>query len=173
MAPGITISNFVQNWSAFLFQETNFKMKIMKQITGIIMLMIVLLPEAKADNHRTIKLTELPPAAQTFIKQHFSGLDISYTARKQEFLNIEYNVFFVDGNKVEFNKSGAWEEINFRFSEVPPTAIPQNIREFVRTKHPESRIIQLEKDSGKTEVELSNGLELNFDNDFNFIGVDD
>lgn len=145
----------------------------MKHSFLILFCLFVLNSGVKAGNYKMIAFEQLPETSRKFIKDHFSDLKISYTAKEVDFLELSYKVIFADGNKLEFSRSGQWKEIDFKFSAIPPSAVPQAILDFVTQNHAQQNVLEIDRERWKTEVKLSNEMELNFDNDYNFIGLDD
>ncbi len=145
----------------------------MKKIFFILIGFLLIQTAAQAGHYKTIAFSELPADARNFISTNFKHLKISYTAKERDFLEVNYKVIFVDGNKLEFDRNGEWEEIDFKFSAVPELAIPAPILDFVTRQHAGESIIEIERDRWYYEVKLSNDMELRFDNDLNFAGLDD
>lgn len=128
---------------------------------------------AKADNDKPISVDQLPANSREFIQTHFRGVDISYAKVEQELFDKSYEIFFVTGAKVEFNKKGEWKEVDCLKGTVPAGIIPAPIKSFVDKNHPGQQIVQIDKDRRDYEIELSNGLEIKFDLKYNVIGYDD
>ena len=126
----------------------------------------------KADNDKPIQLTQLPQQAQQFIKQHFASSQVAMSKMETDLFYKTYDVIFTNGNKVEFDKKGAWTEVNCKFDAVPLKVIPTAILKFVTANYPKAKITVIERDSKDYEVKLSTGLELKFDRKFNLIDID-
>ncbi|MDL2251351.1 PepSY-like domain-containing protein [Odoribacter sp. OttesenSCG-928-J03] len=144
----------------------------MKKITLLVTCLIALQIGVFAGVDKTITVDQLPEKARQFIKTHFEGLDVSFAKMEQELLDKSYEVFFVNGNKIEFDKAGEWTEINCKFSEIPVQAIPKQIQSYVIQNHQKFKVVEIEKDKRDYEVKLNNGLELKFDSKFNFMYYD-
>lgn len=84
-----------------------------------------------------------------------------------------YNVIFTNGDKLEFDRSGNWTEIQCERSEVPVGAVPAEIRAYVEEYYPGAKILQIERDGKEYEVELSSHWEITFDQRFQVIDIDD
>ena len=126
-----------------------------------------------AGNDRIITVGELPAASQQFIATHFKGVEVSYAKVDEEWFDKEYKVVFVDGSKVEFVKNGDWKEVDCKYGEVPAALVPKPIRDCVSGRFAGHRIICIERDRRGYEVELDNGLDLEFDSDFRLVDIDD
>ena len=64
------------------------------------------------ENSRPLTEAELPAASQRFLSEHFPGVEISFAKVDTELFDKEYKVVFVTGSKVEFDRRGAWKEID-------------------------------------------------------------
>ncbi len=123
---------------------------------------------------KAIEYSLLPATAQTFISTHFSDKQVSVVFHDKEIGDNEYEVIFVDGADVNFNKKGNWYEVEDRDGNgVPEAILPASIRDYVATNHAGSRVVKISKDSRDYEVELSNNTELVFDKNGNFLHYDD
>ena len=86
---------------------------------------------------------------------------------------MEYEVTYTDRTEVDFNASGVWSSIERKYSAVPASVIPKQISDFISNgNYSGQHIRKIEKERQSWEVELSNGLELKFDNQFNMLGYD-
>lgn len=126
-----------------------------------------------AGNDRMISVGELPASSQQFINTYFKGLEVSYAKVDEELFDKSYKVLFVDGSKVEFRRNGDWKEIECKYGEVPTEIVPRPIRDCVSTRFAQRRIISLDRDRRGYDVELDNGLDLEFDSSFRLVDIDD
>lgn len=99
-------------------------------------------------------------------------MEISLATIDKELFDTTYEVFFTNGNKVEFSKNGEWKDIDCEYSRVPESAIPAKIREHIDTKHKGRYVKEIDRDKRDYEIKLDNGIELKFDLKFNLIGYD-
>lgn len=144
----------------------------MKQLITLSVCLFALLGLAKADNDQSISITQLPKKSQEFIAQHFSKNEVSYAKLEKEFLDKKYEVVFVNGEKIEFDKNGEWEKVDCKFSVVPEIIVPQSIKDYVTKQYPQAKILKIERDTKGYEVKLSNKLELTFSPKFKLIEID-
>lgn len=125
-----------------------------------------------ADNDKLITVEKLPQKAQEFVKTHFAKADVAFTKMEREFLDSSYEIMFVNGDKIEFDKSGNWKEIQCKRQSVPDAIVPAKIKAFIQENYPDAKVLQIEKDRYEYEVRLSNYWELTFDLEFNLIDMD-
>lgn len=129
---------------------------------------------AKAGNDRPISFDQLPAQSQQMIKKYFPNQSVALVKMEREFLGKSYEVIFTNGNKAEFDNKGIWKEIDCKYTELPSEVIPSQIANYVTTHYPDLKITKIEKKSrNRHEIELLNGLELEFDANFNVIDIDD
>ncbi len=138
----------------------------------IIALCSVIAFNAHAD--KRIEASQLPVSAQTFLKENF-GKDPVVSAHKDGGFKTEYKVSLRSGAKIEFDSKGEWEDVKCRYSDkgVPQTVVPQAIRKYIEKNYSGTRIVEIERDHKKYEVALSNGLDLEFSLNGDFLRVDD
>lgn len=121
----------------------------------------------------TITMAELPAKAQTFLKKHFGTENPTYIIKDKETFSTDYKVQFANKIEVEFDGNGDWEEIDGHHTAIPVAVIPANIASYVKTNFKDSQITSLDKGRWGFEVNLNNGLELEFDSNGKFIRIDD
>lgn len=131
------------------------------------------MPTALADNEKIISVEQLPGPARDFITTHFSDTKISHVKMDTELFDKNYDVFFANGNKIEFDRKGNWKDVDCKFTEVPANIVPEKIRTYVASKYPDTKIVGIDRDRRDYEVKLNNRLELKFSLKFNFIGIND
>ena len=141
----------------------------------ILMLMCVLGVQTMvwADNDKPVQIGQLPTKAQTFITTYFKNHKVALAKMESGLFYKSYGVIFTTGEKLEFDKSGDWTEIQCKASEVPAQAIPAEIRSYVVSTYPDAKILEIERDSKEYEIKLSNGWEITFDSKFRVIDIDD
>ncbi len=128
---------------------------------------------ALADSHRTIDYKQLPAAARTLIADHFGDARVGYVETENSLFDREYKVLFTDGSTIEFDKNGNWTEIDCKRGRVPQRLVPQAIRDVIDTRFDGQGVVAIERDRRGYEVELENGVDLEFDRRFRLIKADD
>ena len=128
---------------------------------------------AFAGNDRPITLDKLPAAAQTFLKSHFADLTLAYAVEDPQFIGSEYEVTYTDRTEVEFDSDGAWTSVECKYAAVPADIVPEQIKGYVAKTFPNQTVCKIERKRYSWEIELSNGLEIEFDKQFNVTDIDD
>lgn len=128
---------------------------------------------AKADNSKPVRFENLPENSQKFVHTHFKGTEISYIKQESDFfLWKSYDLFFVNGSKIEFDRKGNWEEVDCMRDEVPAAIVPAAITTYINRNHAGMKIVKISRNSKEYEVKLNNGIEIKFDKRFNVIEYD-
>ena len=145
----------------------------MKKIVFLFICLFAMNLVALAGNDKPIQVSEMPKAAQLFIKNHFADLSVAMAKVEIDFLDKNYDVVFTNGNKVEFDKKGNWTNVDCEHTQVPVAILPEAIRQYVVKNYPDAKVLKIEVTDRKGyDVELSNGFELEFDKRMNVIDVD-
>jgi hypothetical protein len=148
---------------------------MMKKTFLTLFLMTTMFGAAYADGReKPTSVDKLPQAAQEFLSAHFKDLTVAYAVEEQKYTGKEYEVVYTDRTEIEFRSDGQWESVGRKYSPVPASIVPQPIQTFVSgSNYPGQFIRQIDRNAYTWEVELSNGLEIKFDNQFNVIDIDD
>ena len=143
-------------------------MKTFKYFLLMAMVMTMSLTMSADDDDRVITFDQLPQAAQTFLKTHFATrVPLLVTADWDD-----YTIRYESGEKIEFNRSGDWKDIECYNSKVPNEAVPAQISSYITQNYPGKSIIKLERHRSVYEVKLNNGMEVEFNRNFQVIGMD-
>ncbi len=143
----------------------------MKKIQAILLLVaiIALSFNAKADHEQVITFDQMPEAAQTLLRQHFANkVPLVVTVDWDD-----YTIRYESGEKVEFDKQGNWKEIDCRATQVPVELIPEQIKSNIQATFPGAIILKIDRNRRGYEVKLNNGLEVEYSPTFDVIDIDD
>ena len=128
---------------------------------------------ASADTDRAITVEQLPQKSQQFIKQYFPNEKVAYAKEERDFLETKYEVVFVNSAKLEFQKNGEWKDVDcVKGTAVPSALIPAKITGHIEKEFSGKTIRSISRDKKEYELELSDGMEVKYDLNGNFIGVD-
>lgn len=150
----------------------------MKKTVLAAVLLLAAIASANADNRneRPVTIDRFPEVSQEFLAAHFKGLTVAYAVEEAKYYGKEYEVTYTDRTEVEFRSDGQWSSVERKYSPVPEAIVPEQIRQFVATQadaYPGQYIKKIDRGPYTWEIELSNGLEIEFDQKFNVIGYDD
>ena len=124
-------------------------------------------------DHQLIQYSELPVQAQAFVQKYFNTADITYIEREYDGLHFEYNVYLKNAIEIEFNHQGNFKSIDCRVSPIPEGIVPEVITHYVALHFPDSIIVEYAIEARRLKVEIGNGVEIIFDLEGNFLGIDD
>lgn len=148
----------------------------MKKLAMFLMGLFILQGVAKAED-KPVSEAQLPETARNFIRQYFPGVKISYALMDKDWFDNSYDVVLVNGVKLEFGEKGDWKKVKCKKATapavVPAGIVPQQIMTFLKQQHPEWPVVEIEQDRKSYEVELSNGLEIKFNKQYQVIKYDD
>lgn len=145
----------------------------MKKLAFLFVGLFVLSLSVWAYDDKPIEVSEMPKAAQQFIQRHFANQSVAVAKMETDFMAKSYDVIFTNGDKVEFDRKGKWTNVDCEHSQVPQEVIPVAIQKYVAKHYPEAKVLKIELTDRKGyDVELNNGLEVEFDKNFKVREID-
>ena len=132
----------------------------MKQIKFFAMALVCLMMvavNAKADD-RPVPVQSLPAAAKQFVAANFPGATIVYASKDYG----KYETTLSTGAQVDFTRKGAWDKVDCHTVAVPAAIVPAAIAAYVKASFPNTVITKIDKERYGYEIELSNDIELKF-----------
>lgn len=112
-----------------------------------------------------------------FARTYFPDAEVLSTIKD----GLDYDVTLSDYTQIGFDGTlfgkFEWEEVDCKhasiYTAVPDALVPTEIRDYVNRIHGTQTIVKISKDSRGWEIELDNGLEIEFDKRFNVVDFDD
>jgi len=140
---------------------------------------IALLATSCSDNDNegtetVIEATELPDAARTFIATYFEGAScvrVEKQARPDSDGSV-YDVHLSNGFEIDFDADGDWTDIDGNNQAVPAALIPAPIAQYVEANYASQTITTIGIESHGYDIELSNDVDLVFNQQGEFIRID-
>ena len=114
----------------------------------------------------------LPEGITAFIKQHFPNATVAGIEPDDDHGGLEYDVYLSDGTQIDFDANNQWEKVE-TMRGVPAFFIPKAISSYVKSNYQNMVITKVNREYHGYEIELANGLDLNFDSSGRFMGMDD
>ncbi len=140
----------------------------------IVLIVAFMFFSCESSNSRVLDFHQLPAKAQSFIKTHFADKEVTLVFCDDDFVDKDYEVSFTDGTKVDFDRKGEWVSVDMgKNGSVPAAIMPANINSYVAARHPNSHVVDIDKDFWEFKVELNNGVEILFEKDGDFKRYDD
>ncbi len=138
----------------------------------ILVCVLTLVTTIKADNYQPITRSQLPQKAQTFLSTYFPDSKISLTRKEIDVTELNYDVIFTDGSKVEFDRRGYWTEVDCVNHPLPEGIVPAEIANYINAHYPGAKVVKIERDYREYEVKLNNRVELTFNKKQQLIDID-
>ena len=112
-----------------------------------------------------------------FVKTYFPDTEVIASIKD----GFDYDVTLSDYTQISFdgNMSGKleWDEVDCGHASlskaVPAALVPAEIANYVNRLHGSQTITKIAKDDRGWDIELSNGIEIEFDKRFNVVDFDD
>ena len=145
----------------------------MKKALVIFFTLLIGVSVKATDLHRIITFEELPVKSQEFVTTYFSAQSIRFIRMEIDVTNTEYTVRFENGMEIEFNSTGDWEEVESHSACLPMGFLPASILDYLNRHHPGVCLHEISRGRHKYEIEMSNGIELIFNKNGEFLRYDD
>ena len=144
----------------------------MNKLLALGVFALVLLMTACSD--KPVTAEQMPEPIKAFVEQNFPEQPITYAEKDIEGFGSQYDVVLSDGTRIEFDNDNVWDKIECPMTNPVPTAlIPAAIATHIQANYPDAMILKIDKEHDGYEVELANGLELKFNKQGVFTGMDD
>lgn len=143
----------------------------MKNIMMVLAVASMFSLTARADD-KPIDYKMLPVAAQKFVSDHFPSDKVTYATVDDDLIRPDYKVRLSSGVKIDFEHSGALDNIESR-NGIPEKIVPVQILEYVKAHYPDAVVTGYDIGRRSYEVKLSNRLELKFNSSFHLVEIDD
>lgn len=118
----------------------------------------------------------LPGKANTFITAKFKTAKVVKVSKVNDNLTKkEFEVILDNGIKIEFDKDGNWVEIEAVEDDqaIPSEFVPEKILAYLAINYPGLGVNSIEIEDDGYEIELTDGTDLDFDLQGNFVKVDE
>lgn len=115
---------------------------------------------------------KLPAEISSYLQNHFDGQNVVKYKTEWTALKKKHKVYLANGVKVKFDSKKEVYKIEGKAG-LPLSVLPTPLAEYMKAHYPDEIFTEWKKKSYKQEIELRNGLELEFDLDGNFMRIDD
>ncbi len=120
---------------------------------------------------KIISQNDLHADIKKFISTHFKDHTILKAKEDKERNSMKYKVKLTDNTKLEFDSNYKIIEIDSK-GKVPESVVPAAILAYVKANYPNNYITDWELKGANQQVELNNGLELEFNMKGDFLSID-
>jgi hypothetical protein len=148
----------------------------MKKTVFYVTLFAVAILFAACEEEKIIQENELPAVSRTFIETHFAGVEITAIVREREGLETDYTVYLANSFDIDFAKSGDWDDVDGHSLPVPESILallPQPLMQHIAKTYPNLSIVEVNRERYGYEIGLSSDMDLKFDSNGKFTGIDD
>lgn len=146
----------------------------MKKLMTIFATMLLAVMPMAARDRVTTDVNVLPAQARELVQKYYGKVDVNHIkVYSNMFGKSDFDVILNNGTELEFDNDGALKEINCGRNAVPNELVLRSIRDYVSKNFNGKKIVSMEVKSHKYDIELSNGLDLEFDRAGNFLRIDD
>ncbi|MDR1878227.1 MAG: PepSY-like domain-containing protein [Bacteroidales bacterium] len=147
-------------------------MNIYKKEFAVILAAWTLILMTACSQETIIPQEALPLEITTYISTHFPDYSILQSVKDRDDFVLTYDIILSDGISLEFNRKNEIIDIDGH-SKLPDSVIPEKILLYVKTNYPSSIITDWELDDRNQQVQLDNGLDIEFTMSGDFVRIDD
>lgn len=146
-------------------------MKTKSLFRSLHLAIILVLSLNSCDRQTIITSSDLPSEISNYITTHFPENSIVQAVIDRDGLKKTYDIWLSDNFNLEFNRKKQIIEID-GFSQLPNSVIPEKILQFIELNYPNNFIISWELDDKHQQIQLDNGLDLEFNMKGDFLRID-
>lgn len=138
----------------------------------LILIALVLVGFKVNAQDRDIPLEEVPEQIAAYLETHFPDISVIEASFDDHVIYKKYEISLKGRTSLEFTPDFKVKEIKSK-SKLPDSVIPEKILKYVQANYPNNVITDWELDDGNQQIELDNGLDIEFSLDGLFIRVED
>lgn len=127
--------------------------------------------DSNSSTQTSLTLAELPAPIKDYLNVHFASKSLVCAFKSNANNTITYGVKLSDATDLKFNAAYNPTYV-YSTNGVPNSVIPQAILDYVAANYPNNTIVDWDLEDDYQEVELDNGLELEFTLDGVFVRID-
>lgn len=121
-----------------------------------------------------VTLENFPEPAQRFLRTYFSTITVAYSFSEERYGALFFRVKYSDGTDVRFYENGEWQRVKMHYKTVPDGILPPKIKQYMQNSpYRKVAIKEIERKPYGFELELLSDIEILFDHEGNFLGLDD
>lgn len=116
-------------------------------------------------------MNNTPTEIQQFLNTHYKDQNVVKFKTDKDKNLMKYKVTLSNNTKLEFDNNYKITEIDSKVK-VPESVVPTAILAYVKANYPNNYITDWELDDLNQQVELNNGIELEFNMNGEFLRID-
>lgn len=123
------------------------------------------------EKEKILTISELPTEITAYVSTHFPNNTITQAIMERDGLSKTYDILLSENINLEFNRKKEIIEIDGE-TQLPNSVIPEKILQYVTVNYPTNFITDWKLDGKNQEVQLDNGLNLEFNMKGDFLRID-
>ncbi|NLN25906.1 MAG: hypothetical protein GX163_09740 [Bacteroidetes bacterium] len=143
----------------------------MKNFKFLVITLLIFSVTSTFAQEKYLSTAETPSEIKTYVEQHFSQEKLVYVESERKLLSKKYTAKLNNGVEIDFDDEFQPYEIESK-NGLPDSVLPNSIVQYVSRNFPSEKVKEWKREKRKQSVELSNGIDLEFDNQGNFIKID-
>jgi len=126
---------------------------------------------SSCEKEEMIPTSELPTEIASYVSTHFPDNRILQVVKDKDGLTKTYDLILEGSISLEFNRDKEIIDIDAN-SKLPDSVIPEKLRLYVIANYPSNVITDWEIEEKKQQIELENGIGLEFNMNGDFLRID-
>ncbi|SFW77277.1 Putative beta-lactamase-inhibitor-like, PepSY-like [Sinomicrobium oceani] len=152
------------------------KKRFVKGLTvlGMICAFVACSSDDDNNNENQIDASDLPAAGIALLEVNFEGATVTRAEKKKtpDEDGTLYEVTLSNGFEIDLDAQGNWTDIDGNGQQVPDALVPDLILSYTQENYQSLFIESIDMEVTGYDVELSDGTDLEFDTEGNFVRVD-
>ena len=143
----------------------------MKKISLILVAISLFVFSNANAQKKYLAVSETPGQIISYINAHFPKSEIISVKKDKEVLKTEYKVKLNTMVELEFDGNFSIKKIESK-SALPQSVVPEKIVAYIHKNYPNNKILEWKKEKKGQKIELDNDIDLVFDLNGKFLGID-
>jgi hypothetical protein len=123
------------------------------------------------DKEEIISSSNLPSEISSYISTHFPNNTITQVIKDRDGITKTYDVLLSNSLSLEFNRKNNIIDID-GITQLPNSVIPEKIIQYVKSNYSSNFITDWELDDKNQQIQLDNGVDLEFNMKGDFLRID-
>ena len=143
----------------------------MKKISLILVAISLFVFSNANAQKKYLAVSETPGQIISYINAHFPKSEIISVKKDKEVLKTEYKVKLNTMVELEFDGNFSIKKIESK-SALPQSVVPKKIVAYIHKNYPNNKILEWKKEKKGQKIELDNDIDVVFDLNGKFLGID-
>ena len=143
----------------------------MKKISLILVAISLFVSSNANAQKKYLAVSETPGQIISYINAHFPKSEIISVKKDKEVLKTEYKVKLNTMVELEFDGNFSIKKIESK-SALPQSVVPEKIVAYIHKNYPNNKILEWKKEKKGQKIELDNDIDVVFDLNGKFLGID-